>query len=35
MPSSQANGTQACTIGTEHTLATITTAGTYPFAMQA
>lgn len=29
MPTSQASGTQACVISTEHTLATITTAGTY------
>jgi hypothetical protein len=29
MPSSAANGAQTCTISTEHTLATITTAGVY------
>jgi hypothetical protein len=29
MPTSQAENTQACTIGTEHTLTTITDAGIY------
>jgi len=29
MPSSSANGSQVCTVTTEHTLTTITTAGTY------
>ena len=29
MPTSQASGTQTCTVTTEHTLATITAAGTY------
>jgi adenine deaminase len=29
MPSLHASGTQACTVGTEHTLATITTPGVY------
>jgi hypothetical protein len=29
MPTSQASGTQACTVTTEHTLTTITAAGTY------
>ena len=29
MPSSSANGSQVCTVTTEHTLTTITAAGTY------
>jgi len=33
MPSSAANGTQTCTVTTEHTLTTITTAGTYVLAL--
>lgn len=33
MPSSQTNGTQTCTVTTEHTLTTITTAGTYVLAI--
>lgn len=33
MTASKANGTQACTISTEHTLTTITDAGTYILAI--
>lgn len=33
MPTAQASGTQACTVSTEHTLATIVAAGTYVLAV--
>lgn len=35
MPSVNTSGTQAATVGTEHTLATVTTAGTYVLVVDA